>query len=114
MIDNDKLAKAAVEMTKTAPAQRLLQDAFIAGARWAFDELDPLCNQGAEMIEDQQAELEKTRAMLGECLDIFMEIQGVDIGHKIENGAFVLPLDVRAKMSDIFSSEIAKSLSQVT
>ena len=109
MIDNDKLSKAAVEMTKTAPAQRLLQDAFIAGARWAFDELDPLCNKGAEMIEDQQAELKKTRAMLSECLDVLREIQGVDVFEKLENGEFFLPLELREKMVYIFSTSLSRT-----
>ena len=70
MIDNDKLAQAAIEFTKKYPAQRMLQDAFIEGARWALSELDPLCNQGAELIEKLQAKngaLENALEKINKC-----------------------------------------------
>lgn len=36
-------------------------------------------------------------------LETLREIQAKDINHKMENGAFFLPQDIRQKMASIFS-----------
>lgn len=92
MIDQSKIQRAAqkwaIDTKKKFP--HLSQPEFIAGAEWALKQVDPLCNDGAELIEKLQAENEKLKELVeivqryafvgreesASCCVILREIQG--------------------------------------
>lgn len=54
--------KWAIDTNKKFP--HLSEPEFIAGAKWALSEVDPLCNSAAEIVEKLQAENVKLREVL--------------------------------------------------
>ena len=78
MIDKNKITLAAqkwaIDTKKNFP--HLSEPEFIAGAEWAFEQVDPLCNDGAEIIEKLQSE----NAKLKEVLEIARRYAVVEYG----------------------------------
>lgn len=61
MIDKKNIKSAAqkwaIDTKKKFP--HLSEPEFIAGAEWALEQVDPLCNDGANLIEKTQGEIIK-------------------------------------------------------
>lgn len=66
MIDQNKIKLAAqkwaIDTKKKFP--HLSEPQFIAGAEWALSQVDPLCNDGANLIEKLQSENAKLKEVL--------------------------------------------------
>lgn len=66
MIDKNKIKSAAqkwaIDTKKKFP--HLSEPEFIAGAEWAFGQIDPLCGDAAQIIEKLQVENAKLRAVV--------------------------------------------------
>lgn len=66
MIDKNKIKfaaqKWAIDTQKKFP--HLSEPEFIAGAEWALIQVDPLCNDGANLIEKLQSENAKLKELI--------------------------------------------------
>ena len=87
--ENDvKLAakKWAIDTKKKFP--HLSEPEFIAGAKWAINKLDPLCMEGAQLIEKLLAENERLRTVI---------VAALSVSEPDDNDALFLVLEILKK-----------------
>lgn len=72
MTTEKQIKKLAIEWVYSQETHARSTDpetAFTAGAQWALEQLDPLCADGAALIEKLQAENERLRDALQDLYD---------------------------------------------